>query len=179
MKYVVIVLATLLFSVSVWADTASIQNSAVLYSRANFVQEKHSAILKNPVISKGYMSKEGNGFKIVYSEPFRYSYEYDGENLIQTSLDMNVAKKIKIADSPGMAVAMGYFKKIISQEFAELDQVFKITGKDGKITMKPLNSKVADILNLIELETSNKLIQKISVNFKNGDRTVYSIISYE
>lgn len=122
---------------------------AVQTIHSRFTQEKHLALLAEPVESKGVFSFEKNPARLrwEYTEPFQNGFLMDGGKTYR--LEKGVKKTVKGVMSRNVASQMLVW---LTFDLKTLSETYDISYFEGGVTLTPKNDK-------------NRLLDKITVWF--------------
>ena len=156
-----------------------IRKSAALVSTisSDFVQERHSAMLDKPLVSKGrfhYQKPDRLRWEIV--EPKMFGFCVNGETAKRWEGDAKHSKTFRIADSPFMKVFTEQIFLWAAADFNQLRQDYRITvlQDDPPIMLIfPTDTKLDEFLEHIrfEFDTNAAYVRAVEVREKGGDYT--------
>jgi len=156
--------------------------SAVQSLKANFVQEKHLAVLEQPLILRGsiFMQKP-DLFAWHVREPLRYSMVIEGETISQWDGDTGQVQKISLSKNPPFKVAIRHMRDWFSGAYRSMLGEYEVTVLDEdpiSITFVPRISTFAQ--ELIErvtiiFESDERYIRQIRIVERRGDSTLLSL----
>ena len=156
--------------------------SAVQSLKANFVQEKHLAILDQPLVLRGsiFMQKP-DLFAWHVKEPLRYSMVIEGETISQWDEDTGQVQKISLSRNPPFKVAIRQMRGWFSGAYRSMRGEYEVTVLDEdpiSITFVPRISTFAQ--ELIErvtiiFESDERYIRQIRIVERRGDSTLLSL----
>ncbi len=133
---------------------------AVETLQSTFTQEKHLALLTEPVESKGAFafSKKGAQLRWEYTEPFQNGFLMDGGKTYR--LEKGVKKTVKGVMSRNTAAQMLVW---LTFDLKTLSETYDISYFEGGVTLTPKNDK-------------NRLLDKITVWFAKDNPQALSEI---
>jgi len=155
--------------------------SAVQSLKANFVQEKHLAILDQPLVLRGsiFMQKP-DLFAWHVREPLRYSMVIEGEAVSQWDEDTGQVQKISLSESPPFRVAIRQLRDWFSGSYRPMRGEYEIAVLDEdpiSITFVPRPSTFAqEFIERITIifEGDERYLRQIRIVERRGDSTLLS-----
>jgi len=136
--------------------------------KADFIQEKHLAILERPLVLKGtlFMQKPDH-FAWIVREPLGYSMVIRGDVAHQWSEDTQQVDKISLSENPHFQMAIRQMRDWLSGAYQSIlgDYTASVLGAD------PLR------LQFIPRETAlpRELIESVTIEFERDERYVHEI----
>lgn len=143
----------------------------------DFIQERHSAMLEKPLVSKGrfcYQKPDKLRWEIV--EPKVFGFSVNGKKAKRWKGDARRSQTFRITDSPFIKVFTEQFFLWASADFKQLEKNYRITvlQDDPPIMLIfPFDTKLGEYLEHIrfEFDTGAAYVRAVEVREKGGDYT--------
>lgn len=140
-----------------------------------FTQEKHLALLTEPVVSKGAFSFSKNPARLrwEYTEPFQNGFLLDGNKTYR--LEKGVKKEVKGVMSANTAAQMLVW---LTFDIEELSKTYDLLYFDGGVTLAPKQTKnrILEKITVWFSKTNPRALDKIRMDEPGGD---YTLLSFE
>jgi outer membrane lipoprotein-sorting protein len=157
--------------------------SVVRTLQADFIQEKHLAVLDEPLILKGtiFMQKPSL-FAWHVREPLRYSVVIQGETARQWDEDTEQVQKMSLSENPALKMAMGQMRDWFSGAYRSMLGEYEVAVvEEDPISLQfipregALAEKVIGSVTII-FEGDERYLRQIRVVEKRGDSTLLTFL---
>jgi len=151
--------------------------------KADFLQEKHLALLDQPLVLKGtiFMQKP-DLFCWMVKEPLRYTLVIEGEDVRQWDEDTRRVEKISLSKNPVFKTAIQQLKDWLSGAYTSMVGEYQVAVlEEAPISLEfvprktSLAHEVIDRVTVI-FEPDERYIRRIQIVEKGGDRTVLTFV---
>ena len=147
--------------------------SAVQTIHSRFTQEKHMALLTEPVVSEGVFSFEKSPARIrwEYQKPFKNGFILDGASAFR--LEEGKKTPVKGVMARNIAAQMLVW---LSFDLQTLSKTYAITVFEGGVRLKPLSdkNKMLEEISVWFAADNPQALSKIQMTEPGGDYTVLS-----
>ncbi|WP_432634237.1 LolA family protein [Candidatus Avelusimicrobium sp.] len=147
--------------------------SAVQTIHSRFTQEKHMALLTEPVVSEGVFSFEKSPARIrwEYQKPFKNGFILDGSSAYR--LEEGKKTPVKGVMARNIAAQMLVW---LSFDLQTLSKTYAITVFEGGVRLKPLSgkNKMLEEISVWFAADNPQALSKIQMTEPGGDYTVLS-----
>jgi len=153
---------------------------SVQSATARYVETRESALLKSPLVLQGTLSyRRPDRLEKHVLEPQDERITVEGGQLTLENRSQNRSKRIPIASAPGLAALVESIRATRAGDLAALKRhyVLQVEGsrEQWTLTLRPLDSQVADYVTSIVVSGSESRIARIIVQETGGDRSVTEI----
>ena len=147
---------------------------------ARFVETRHSALLKSPLVLQGTLSyRRPDRVEKHVLVPHDERITVEGGQLTLENRAQNRRKTLPVNSAPGLAALIESIRATRAGDLAALQRYYalEIAGsrEQWTLTLKPLDSQVADYVVSVALSGSNARIGRITIEEAGGDRSVMEI----
>lgn len=146
--------------------------------RARFVEERRMALLDEPLVIEGTLSfvpPDRLTRQDLVPQPAVYRIEGDEVVVLQGTTE----RHLRLADEPVLAALVLPFRATLAGDLEALQRVYalSVTGDPGQweLTMTPKDARVMAMLSGIEVAGRANVVRRITVQERDGDRTVMSL----
>ena len=153
--------------------------AAVDRSSATFVETRHSALLKEPLVLRGTLTYRRPAFlEKRVEQPYQERMAIDGDAL---TLETRRGRKLKTSasGSPGIAALVEGIRATRAGDLAALERHYevRVTGRAERwsIALKPVDEEVSRHVAAIVVSGAAGLITRFEVQEAGGDRSVMDI----
>jgi len=153
--------------------------AAVESSRATFVETRHSALLKEPLVLRGTLTyRRPASLEKRVEQPYEERVAIDGDVLL---VENRRGRKLKtsVSGSPGIAALVAGIRATRAGDLAALERHFevKVTGRAERWSMalKPFDNEVVHHVAAIVVSGAAGRITRVEVQEAGGDRSVMDI----
>ena len=149
-------------------------------SQAAFVETRHSALLKAPLVLRGNLTYRRPAFieKHVL-EPYDERIRIDGDSLSLENRTRGRKLKTSVSGSPGIAALVEGIRATRAGELATLQQHYAVRIEGGaerwSMTLKPLEEEVSRYVTAIVVSGARSRISRVEVQEAGGDRAVMDL----
>lgn len=150
---------------------------------AEFTQEKHLAILDEPIVLKGALFMEKpNLFAWHVDHPLRYSMVIEGEVLRQWDEDTEQVHKISLGDNPAFKMVVQQMRDWFSGSYRSMLAEYRVSVLENDpiaLEFVPLDNALAQQVIervTITFERDERYIRQIQIVEKGGDRTLLQFV---
>ena len=182
-------LATLSLALGVAAQPAAAQElaagalmrrlAAVESSRATFVETRHSALLKEPLVLRGTLTyRRPASLEKRVEQPYEERVAIDGDVLL---VESRRGRKLKtsVSGSPGIAALVEGIRATRAGDLAALERHYEVSvagrAERWSMTLKPVDAELARHVAAIVVSGSAERIARFEVREAGGDRSVMDI----
>jgi outer membrane lipoprotein-sorting protein len=149
-------------------------------ARARFVETRESALLKSPLVLQGTLSyRRPDRLEKHVLTPHDERITIDGGQLTLESRSQNRRKTVPITGVPGLAALVESMRATRAGDLAALRRHYGLqldgTREHWTLTLRPLDSQVADYVTSVAVSGSESRIARIAVVETGGDRSVMEI----
>jgi len=144
---------------------------------SDFVQEKHLALFRDPVVLKGCMAICDDGaFAWHVREPLRYSMLMQGGRLRQWDGETDKIQEIAVRSNPVFQTVLTQLRRWFSGRFGDLraNYAVAIAGTNPlalRFTPRDATRKVIGGI-VVVLRDDTRYIQRVTIEEASGDNTV-------
>ena len=153
--------------------------AAVESSRATFVETRHSALLKEPLVLRGTLTyRRPASLEKRVEQPYEERVAIDGDVLV---IESRRGRKLKtsVSGSPGIAALVEGIRATRAGDLAALERHYEvgIAGRAERwsMTLKPADAEVARHVATIVVSGVAGRIARVEVQEAGGDRSVMDI----
>jgi outer membrane lipoprotein-sorting protein len=153
------------------------QFAALQSVSSEFVQEKHLALFRDPIVLKGSMAIRKDGaFAWHVREPLRYSFLMQEGRLRQWDGETDKIQEIAVRSNPVFQTIFTQLRRWFSGRFSELRANYgvAIAGTNPlalRFTPQDATRKVIAGI-VVVLRDDTRYIQRVTIEETSGDRTV-------
>ena len=155
------------------------QLAAVESSRATFVETRHSALLKEPLVLRGTLTYRRPAFlEKRVEQPYMERMAIDGDVL---TLETRRGRKLKTSasGSPGIAALVEGIRATRAGDLAALERHYevRVAGRAERwsVTLKPVDAEVARYVTAMVFSGAAGRIARVEVQEAGGGRSVMDI----
>lgn len=147
-------------------------------SRASFVETWSADYLNEPLVSKGELTykRPGQLSKFITS-PERIEQRIKGDQL--SIIHNGKTHNIQLSEQPELAAGIYALQAVLDGDEKSLHKLFELRYDElntrWKLSLTPKDQQVADSLELIVLQGKGNYIQRVSIQFYNGDSLLTEI----
>jgi outer membrane lipoprotein-sorting protein len=147
---------------------------------AKFVETRHSALLKSPLVLQGTLAyRRPDRLEKHVLSPYDERITVEGSSLSLENRTHNRKKAIPISSAPGLAALIESIRATRAGDLAALQRYYALrlegSRESWRLTLKPLDAEVAAYVSEIVLTGSEAQISRTTVEEANGDRSVMEI----
>lgn len=153
--------------------------AAIESSSATFVETRHSALLKEPLVLRGTLTyRRPDSLERRVEQPYEERVSLEGDVLI---IENRRGRKLKtsVSGSPGIAALVAGIRATRAGDLAALERHFevKVAGRAERwsMTLKPFDDEVARHVIAIVVSGAAGRIARVEVQEAGGDRSVMDI----
>jgi outer membrane lipoprotein-sorting protein len=142
--------------------------------RATFHEEKHIALLEEPLVSEGtlHFAPPGRLARHVTS-PSPSSVVIDGDKLLFG--DAKGTRELDLAARPPVRAFVDAFVKLLAGDKPALERLFAAELEPGKagwrLVLRPKSSPLKDVFDRLEAEGAGVVLSRLGVYERSGDST--------
>jgi outer membrane lipoprotein-sorting protein len=152
--------------------------------KADFIQEKHLAVLEEPLVLKGTIFMQTpDHFSWIVREPLRYSMVIRGEVVHQWDEDTQRIQKMSLSKNPVFKTAIRQLRDWLSGAYGSMLGEYEVTVLDEEpISLEfvprdtALTREVIDRVTVV-FDRDEHYIRQIQILEKRGDRTVLTFVN--
>jgi outer membrane lipoprotein-sorting protein len=155
------------------------QLAGVESSRATFVETRHSALLKEPLVLRGTLAwQRPASLEKRVTQPYEERIALDGDVL---TIENRRGRKLKtsVSGSPAIAALVEGIRASRAGDLAALERHFavRVDGGAGRwtLSLKPIDEEVARQVASIAISGAQGRISRVEVQETGGDRSVMEI----
>jgi outer membrane lipoprotein-sorting protein len=155
------------------------QLAAVESSRATFVETRHSALLKEPLVLRGTLTyRRPASLEKRVEQPYEERVAIDGDVLI---VESRRGRKLKtsVSGSPGIAALVEGIRATRAGDLAALERHFAVSvsgrAERWSMALKPIDDEVSRYVATILVSGAAGRIARVQVQEAGGDRSVMDI----
>jgi outer membrane lipoprotein-sorting protein len=154
--------------------------AAVTASRATFVETKRSALLKEPLVTRGTLAyRRPDSLEKHVREPYDERIVLDGGRLTIDNRTRGRKTTVSLADAPQLGALAGAVRAVRAGDLATLELHFELRaeGAPGRWTLSltPRAEEVARYVAAIFVSGAAGRITRIEIAEAGGDRSVMDI----
>jgi outer membrane lipoprotein-sorting protein len=154
--------------------------ASVESANARFVETRHSALLKAPLVLKGTLTyRRPDRVEKHVLAPYDERITVDGGRLTFENRTHNRRKSMSVSGAPGLAALIESIRATRAGDLPALQRYYalQVEGHRGQwtLTLKPLDSRTADYVVSLELSGAGARIGRITIEEASGDRSVMEI----
>ena len=147
---------------------------------ARYVETRESALLKTPLVQRGTLSyRRPDRLEKHVLSPRDERITVEGGHLTLENRAQNRRRTIKVGSAPGLAALVESIRATRAGDLAALKRHYALELEGSReqwtLTLRPLDSQVADYVTLIALSGAESRIGRITVMEAGGDRSVMEI----
>lgn len=153
--------------------------AAVESSRATFVETRHSALLKEPLVLRGTLTyRRPAWLEKRVEQPYQERVAIDGDVLV---IESRRGRKLKtsVSGSPGIAALVEGIRATRAGDLAALERHFEVRvagrAEGWSMALKPVDDEVARHVAAIVVSGAAGRIARVEVQEAGGDRSVMDI----
>lgn len=153
---------------------------AVESENARFVETRHSALLKAPLVLEGTLAyrRPDRVEKHVLS-PYDERITVEGGRLTMENRTQNRKKTVSVSGAPGIAALIESVRATRAGDLDALQRYFALQLEGSReqwtLTLTPLDAQLARYVSQLALSGSGSRIGRITVEEAGGDRSVMEI----
>jgi len=156
------------------------QLATVERSHATFVETRHSALLKEPLVLRGTLAyRRPDSIEKHVQEPYDERIAIDGDRLTYENSRRGRRLKTSVSGSPGIAALVEGIRATRAGDLAALERHYQVSVEGGpgrwSMTLKPVDEEVARHLAAIAVSGAASRISRVEVREAGGDRAVMEI----
>ena len=149
-------------------------------AHARFVETRHSALLKSPLVLEGTLAyRRPDRVEKHVQSPYDERITVEGGRLTLENRAQNRKKTLSVSGAPGLAALIESIRATRAGDLAALQRHYALQVEGSRdqwtLTLKPLDAQVAGYVKLIALSGSESRITRIVVEEAGGDRSVMEI----
>jgi hypothetical protein len=155
--------------------------ASVESSTARYVETRESALLKAPLVFRGtlfYRRPDRFEKRVLFPQDERITLE--GGELTLENRAQNRRKTIGVGSAPGLAALVESIRATRAGDLAALKRHYTLQLEGSReqwtLTLRPVESQVADYVTSIVLSGAESRIARITVQETGGDRSVMEIM---
>jgi outer membrane lipoprotein-sorting protein len=154
--------------------------ASVESANARFVETRHSALLKTPLVLEGTLAyrRPDRVVKHVLS-PYDERITVEGGRLTLENRTHSRSKTVSVAAAPGLAALIESIRATRAGDLAALQRHYALqldgSREQWTLTLKPLDPQVARYVTQLALTGSEARIGRITIEEAGGDRSVMEI----
>lgn len=142
--------------------------------RAEFVQEKHMAAFRKPLVTRGRLSVvRGQGVLWMIESPLNLTYVLTDDRIVEIGED-GKAQSRAAQDVQGLAQVGRIFRGLLSGQTATLKEVFDLTMEGSleawQLVLTPKPGPLGQYLRQIQLQ-GGRYVDRIRIEEARGDTT--------
>ena len=177
--------------VALWITAGSAQSALTLEQvlapltqspavRAPFVEERHLALLSEPVVVRGELAfQPPDRLEKLVTSPEPEKLVLDGDEMAIESARLG-SRRMNIRLYPAVNALMTGLRATLSGNAAELREVFFVsvdgTEEDWSLTLRPRSQPVLEVVEFVRISGSRNLVNRTEIVDRNGDRTVTRLL---
>jgi len=147
---------------------------------ARFVETRHSALLKSPLVLQGTLSyRKPDRVEKHVLVPYDERITIEGGRLTLENRTQNRSKTLTVNSAPGLSALIESIRATRAGDLAALQRYYALQVEGSReqwaLTLRPLDSQVADYLVSIALSGAGGRIGRITIEEACGDRSVMDI----
>jgi outer membrane lipoprotein-sorting protein len=156
------------------------QLAAVASSHATFVETRHSALLKQPLVLRGTLAyRRPASIEKHVVEPYDERIAIDGDRLTYENSKRGRSFRTSVSGSPGLAALVEGIRATRAGDLAALEQHYQVSvsgaAERWSMTLKPADEEVARQVASITVSGGGSRISRVEVREAGGDRAVMEI----
>ena len=149
-------------------------------SNARFVETRESALLKSPLVLKGTLAyRRPDRIEKHVLAPREERIIVEGGRLTFEGGAQKSRRTMSVNSAPGLAALVESIRATRAGDLAALQRHYDVqvdgTREEWSLTLKPLDSRVADYVSSIALAGSGPRVSRMVVHEAGGDRSVMEI----
>jgi outer membrane lipoprotein-sorting protein len=149
-------------------------------SSARFVETRHSALLKAPLVLQGTLAyRRPDRVEKHVLTPYDERVTVDGGRLTFENRTHKLRKTISVSGAPGLAALIESIRATRAGDLPALQRYYALqidgSREQWTLSLKPLDSQIADYVVSLELSGSGARIGRITIEEASGDRSVMEI----
>jgi outer membrane lipoprotein-sorting protein len=154
--------------------------ASVESAHARFVETRHSALLKAPLLLEGTLAyrRPDRVEKHVLS-PYDERIVVEGGRLTIENRTHNRKQSLAVSGAPGLAALVESIRATRAGDLPALRRHYalEVEGSSGQwtLTLKPLDAQVGDYVVALALSGSGARIARVTIEETSGDRSVMEI----
>jgi outer membrane lipoprotein-sorting protein len=154
--------------------------ASVESTSARFVETRHSALLKAPLVLHGTLAyRRPDRVEKHVLKPYDERVTVEGGRLTFENRTQNRRKTMSVSGAPGLAALIESIRATRAGDLPALQRYYalQIDGSRERwtLTLKPLDAQLADYVVSLELSGSGPGIAKVTIEEASGDRSVMEI----
>jgi outer membrane lipoprotein-sorting protein len=149
-------------------------------AQAKFVETRHSALLKAPLVLQGTLAyrRPDRVEKHVLS-PYDERIIVEGGRLTVENRTRNRTKSITVSGAPGLAALVESIRATRAGDLPALQRHYALDIEGSRerwtLTLRPLDAQVGDYVVSLALSGSGTRIAQVTIEETSGDRSVMEI----
>jgi len=151
--------------------------------KADFVQEKHLAVLDRPLVLKGtLLMQKPDHFSWIVREPLGYAMVIRGDVVHQWNEDTGQVDKISLSENPHFQMAIRQLRDWLSGSYRSIlgDYAVSVVGQEPlRLRFVPRDTAVPRELIesvTIEFERDERYVHEIKIVERSGDWTLLTFV---
>ena len=154
--------------------------ASVESANARFVETRHSALLKSPLVLQGTLAyRRPDRVEKHVQSPYDESITVEGGRLTLENRTRKQKKTIAVSGAPGLAALIESIRATRAGDLAALQRYYALQVEGSReqwtLTLKPLDAQIAGYVSSIALSGSETRIGRIMIEEASGDRSVMEI----
>ena len=147
---------------------------------ARFVETRHSALLKAPLVLRGTLAyRRPDRVEKHVQSPYDERIVVEGRRITLENRTQNRKKTIAVTAAPGIAALVESIRATRAGDLAVLQRHYAVdvdgSREQWTLTLRPSDPQVAEYVTRLTLAGSETRIGRISVEETGGDRSVMEI----
>ncbi len=145
--------------------------------RADFIQEKHTLLLKKPLVSKGTLVQIGPRLLMETTHPKPSTVAMDAKQVQMYYPQDRIVEIYPMAGAAGRLAGWPMMRPVQMAQQFDMAEVPVDDPKLWSLRMTPRQKKMAQRLKQIDLvlDPQRGLLQRVTIHDADGDRTVMSL----
>jgi outer membrane lipoprotein-sorting protein len=149
-------------------------------AKARFVETRHSALLKSPLVLEGTLAyRRPDRVEKHVQSPYDERITVEAGRLTMENRTHNRKKTLSVSGAPGLAALIESIRATRAGDLAALQRHYALQVEGSReqwtLTLKPLDAQVAAYVSQLTLTGSEARITRIVVEEAGGDRSVMEI----
>jgi len=155
-------LATLIFSLSLFAGSFSFNETRYIYS------------IDKTLEMEGKITFDTNGMHIDYTQPEVRHIRYNGRAMDVVDSDEKIIQHIDLNEEPMMKVYMGFLEKLYRGDYDGLSDDFKVLKTEMVVILTPI-PPVDKVVTSVLVHKNSRGLQQIKTKMSSGDEITIHI----
>jgi outer membrane lipoprotein-sorting protein len=154
--------------------------ASVESANARFTETRHSALLKAPLVLRGTLAyRRPDRVEKHVLTPYDERITVAGGRVTFENRTHSRRKTIAVSGAPGLAALIESIRATRAGDLPALERYYSLQIEGSRerwtLTLKPLDSQIADYVVSLELSGSGVRIGKVTIEETSGDRSVMEI----